>query len=100
MTNRSPLDDPRSAAFAWARWKRMMRAMALFAAVIIAATLGYFRLIRPETSIHVYIAVALGVGLTTMLTAALMGLMFLSHGTGHDAAVNDPLDDGPDRGSP
>lgn len=95
MPNPSPLDDPPNAAFAWARWKRMMRAMALVAVVIVAGILGYFRLTRPEASIHLYIAVALGVGFTTMLTAALMGLMFLSHGTGHDSAVNDPMDDGP-----
>ena len=45
-------------------------------------------------SIHLYIASALGIGLTMMLMAALMGLVFLSSGTGHDETIDDPLDDG------
>ena len=44
-------------------------------------------------SIHLYIASALGIWLTIMLMAALMGLVFLSSGTGHDSAVIDPLAD-------
>jgi hypothetical protein len=28
-----------------------------------------------------------------LLTSALMGLVFLSHGTGHDEAIIDPLED-------
>ena len=46
-----------------------------------------------EVSIHFYIAVALGVGFTMLLTSALMGLVFLSSGTGHDEAIEDPLRD-------
>lgn len=44
-------------------------------------------------SIHFYIATALGVGFTMMLAAALMGLVFLSSGTGHDEAIEDPFED-------
>ncbi len=44
-------------------------------------------------SIHLYIATALGIGLTMMLMGALMGLVFLSSGTGHDEAIDDPLED-------
>jgi hypothetical protein len=44
-------------------------------------------------SVHFFIATALGIGLMMLLTSALMGLVFLSSGTGHDEAVEDPLED-------
>ena len=44
-------------------------------------------------SIHVYIAAALGIGFTMLLMSALMGLTFLSNGTGHDAAIVDKLEE-------
>ena len=40
-----------------------------------------------SVSIHFYIASALGIGFTMLLGGALMGLVFLSSGTGHDEAV-------------
>ena len=39
-----------------------------------------------------FIATALGIGLAMLLMSALMGLVFLSNGTGHDAAVDNNLD--------
>lgn len=92
MPPRSPLDDHASAAFAWARWKRMMRLMAIATAVTVAAILAYLWVSGTAMSIHFYIAVALGVSASMMLMGALMGLVFLSNGTGHDASVVDPLD--------
>lgn len=44
-------------------------------------------------SVHLYIAAALGIGLTMLLMSALMGLVFLSSGTGHDDAIINPLDE-------
>jgi hypothetical protein len=44
-------------------------------------------------SVHFYIATALGIGFAMLLTSALMGLVFLSNGTGHDATVTDLSDD-------
>jgi hypothetical protein len=44
-------------------------------------------------SIHLYIATALGISLAMLLMAALMGLVFLSSGTGHDDAIVDPTAD-------
>ena len=44
-------------------------------------------------SVHFFIATALGIGFAMMLTAALMGLVFLSSGTGHDESVSDLDDD-------
>ena len=46
-----------------------------------------------EASIHYYIAAALGIGFTMLLASALMGLVFLSSGTGHDEAIEDRLND-------
>ena len=89
MTQHSPLDDPRIAAHAWARFKRLMRWMF---GVTLLVVLGFMALIysRGEpVSIHFYIATALGVGFATMLMSALMGLVFLSSGTGHDESVAD-----------
>jgi hypothetical protein len=44
-------------------------------------------------SIHFVIATVLGIGFAMMLMAALMGLVFLSSGTGHDESVAEPLGD-------
>ena len=87
MIPRSPLDDPDTAAHAWARFRRIMGWMA---GVALALVLGAFVLIYLRNgfvSIHLYIAAALGIGLTMLLAAALMGLVFLSNGTGHDASL-------------
>ena len=93
MTRRSPLDDPRIAAHAWARYKRLMRWMVgfTFAVVVVALSLVY-RAVGP-TSMHLYIATALGVGIAVLLMSALMGLVFLSSGTGHDESITDGDDD-------
>ncbi len=93
MTSRSPLDDPDKAAFAWARYKRLMRAMVLVTLVVVALVLGYIYVTDSALSIHFYIATGLGVGVAMMLTAALMGLVFLSSGTGHDESIDDPTND-------
>jgi hypothetical protein len=46
-----------------------------------------------DVPIHFYIASMLGIGFAMMLMAALMGLVFLSSGTGHDEAVDNTLND-------
>jgi len=58
-----------------------------------AACLAFLYRTEGAVSIHMYIATGLGVGLAMMLTAALMGLVFLSSGTGHDESIADPLED-------
>jgi len=89
MARRSPLDDPGIAAHAWARYRRLMRWMVGFtvAVVIVALTLVYGEV--GMASIHLYLATALGVGFAMLLMSALMGLVFLSSGTGHDESVAD-----------
>ena len=90
---RSPLEDPETGAHAWARYKRLMRFMGLVTLVLVVAALVVVYLQNGLVSIHLYIATALGVGFATMLMAALMGLVFLSSGTGHDESVHDRLSD-------
>ena len=92
MTRKSPLDDPQSAAFAWARYRRIMRFMFLLTVGLVAIAIALlYKFGAEEVSIHFYIAGALGIGFTMLLTSALMGLVFLSSGTGHDEAIEDPL---------
>jgi hypothetical protein len=93
MSRRSPLDDPRNAAHAWARYRMLMRWMGLFTLVVVAIALFALSRQEGEVSIHFYIATGLGIGFAIMLMAALMGLVFLSSGTGHDEAVSDASDD-------
>lgn len=89
MAKRSPLDDPQTAAHAWARYRRLMRLMfgMTLGVVIVALALMYRQV--GLFSIHLFIATALGIGFTMLLMSALMGLMFLSSGTGHDEALDD-----------
>ena len=76
-----------------------MKAMAWVTLAVIALVLfGLYETVG-FVSIHLYIGSALGIGFTMMLGAALMGLVFLSSGTGHDEAIDDPLDDGSEWGS-
>jgi len=92
MAGISPLDDPENARFAWARYRMMMKWMGLATALIVAGILASMYWLVGMISIHFYIATALGVGATVMLMAALMGLVFLSSGTGHDEAIEDRLE--------
>lgn len=93
MARRSPLDDPETAAHAWARYKRLMRLMlGLTVGVVIIALALIYRGWGMDSA-HMFIAVALGIGFSMLLAGALMGLMFLSSGTGHDEAVADGSDD-------
>ena len=89
MTRHSPLDDPQIAAHAWARFKRLMRWMFGVTLLVVMVFMAMLWTREEPVSIHFYIATALGVGFATMLMSALMGLVFLSSGTGHDESVRD-----------
>ncbi|MCB2072756.1 MAG: hypothetical protein H6917_06485 [Novosphingobium sp.] len=93
MIPRSPLDDPRLASFAWARYWRLMRWMVLVTLTVIAVAVTLLYRSNGFVSIHFYIATALGIGVAMLLMSALMGLVFLSSGTGHDDSIVDPLED-------
>ena len=89
MIPKSPLDDPKNAAFAWARYKRLMRFMMMVTVGVVLIALALLYDGESAVSVHFYIATALGIGFMMLLTSALMGLVFLSSGTGHDESVTD-----------
>lgn len=90
---RQSLSDPEYAAFAWARYRRLMRWMLLVAVVAVIAALGWLKMDGSLMTIHMVIATIAGVGFSVLLAAALMGLVFLSSGTGHDEDVTEASDD-------
>ena len=90
---RPGLDDPSYAAFAWARFRRIMGWMALASLIVTGGGLWLLdRMIGPMP-LQMAIATALGVFFTVLLAALLMGLVFLSAGSGHDETIADPFDD-------
>lgn len=93
MIPRSPLDDPATAAFAWARFRRLMWLMQIVTVTLVIGACVLLYRNNGFVSVHFYIATALGIGFMMLLMSALMGLVFLSHGTGHDEAIADPLED-------
>ncbi len=97
MAKPSPLEDPDSAAFAWARFRKIMRLMSAITLAVVIASLAYLWATVGDVPIHFYIATALGIGASMMLMSALMGLVFMSNGTGHDDSVADARDARDDR---
>ena len=89
MSQPSRLDDPLYASIAWSRYWRLMRAMGLFTLFCVVVTLSILYYLHGWVSIHMYIATAGGIAFALMLMAALMGLVFLSSGTGHDESIDD-----------
>jgi hypothetical protein len=91
MDAQQGLDDPEYAAFAWGRYRRVLwwmtlvaLATAMLSVLILWHWLGWL-------NFTLAFATALGVFGTMVLGAALMGLMFLSSGTGHDEQVEDRI---------
>ena len=93
MARKSPLDDPQQAAFAWARYRKIMKSLLMVTIGVVAAAMLAIYMGEDPVSIHFYIATALGIGFTMLLAGALMGLVFLSSGTGHDDAVSNDFRD-------
>ena len=69
-----------------------MRWMGLLTACVVVTCLVYLHGVVGDVPIHLYIASTLGISVTMMLMGALMGLVFLSSGTGHDEAVDNGLE--------
>jgi hypothetical protein len=95
---RRGLDDTDDARFAWARYRRILGWMNLVAIAVGAGTVLF--LWYGESIPWIFAALTFGgIYLTILMAAALMGLMFLSDGTGHDEHIIDltkgahPLDD-------
>ncbi len=93
MVKKSPLDDPENAAYAWARYRRIMRLLMGVTIGVVAIALALLYKFNGAISVHFYIAVALGISFTMLLGGGLMGLVFLSNGTGHDESVDNKLPD-------
>ncbi|MFC4595392.1 MULTISPECIES: hypothetical protein [Sphingobium] len=93
MRHPQALDDPQIAATAWRRFRRIMLWMAAGGALCVGIALICLRLWAGPMPFHMILATVLGVWLTFMLGTALMALVFLSSGTGHDDQVIDPLKD-------
>ncbi len=97
MTRPSRLDDPEYAHFAWQRYWRLMRWMFSVTLLVTTLVLGTFWWQNGLVSIHFFIATTGAIVGAIMLMAALMGLVFLSSGSGHDEAIDDPFEDEADR---
>jgi len=84
----SGLDDPDYAAFAWGRYRLLLGWMGLATALIVAIAVWLLDIWYGPLSWIAILAAAGGFGATIMMAAALMGLVFLSSGSGHDEDVD------------
>ncbi len=78
------LDDPEYAAFAWSRYRRMLKWNALAAVLATTGALLWLNSYGGGLDIHMILATFIGVGMSVFVAGLLMGLIFLSSGTGHD----------------
>ena len=79
------LDDPDQARHAWRRFRMLMRWMWLAAALCAGAALWWLGSAYGPLGWWTVGMTVLGVGGSVALAGALMGLVFLSSGTGHDS---------------
>jgi cellulose synthase/poly-beta-1,6-N-acetylglucosamine synthase-like glycosyltransferase len=89
MSKRSPLEDPETALALWRRFRRLMAWMFLTTVTVVIGTMTMLYREVGMVSIHFYIAIAIGLSFAMLLMAGLMGLVFLSNASGHDASVDD-----------
>lgn len=81
------LDDPDYARFAWARFRRIMAWMVLAAAACSALVIAVMAHLQGPLHVVTMFAILGGVGGSVAMAGALMGLVFMSSGTGHDEDV-------------
>lgn len=72
----------------WTRYRMILKRMALVALAMVVLALGWLHWFGGGLTIHLVVATTIGIGATIMMGAALMGLVFLSSGTGHDEEVD------------
>ena len=82
------LGDPVYAAFAWRRFRSILAWMTLASAICAAAVIVAMAHVQGPLHLVTMLAVLGGVGGSMMLAGALMGLAFLSSGSGHDEDVD------------
>lgn len=87
----SQLDDPDYARFAWRRFRRLLAWTGLAGLVAAVLSVWLVGLAYGELGWIAMLATIGGVTGSVLMAGALMGLTFLSSGTGHDEAV-DPRD--------
>lgn len=90
------LSDPDYARFAWGRFKRLMAWMALAALVATVVGLAILWRVHGTLPLPFVIFTAGGIFFSVLLAAALMGLVFLSSGTGHDERTQNYSEDDDD----
>jgi hypothetical protein len=83
------LSDPARAALAWRRYRRLMTWMVVVSIVAVLVAILYLKMQGGPLPVHMLIATIAGVGFSVLLASALMGLVFLSSGTGHDEDAAD-----------
>jgi hypothetical protein len=83
---RDPILSPRLSLLR--QFRRVMKWMALFSIVVAAIAVVLVARGDSGTHVHMLIATALGAGLSVLLAGALMSLVFLSSGSGHDEAAS------------
>lgn len=91
MSAWSGLDDPHQAKFAWARFRTILWSIAgasLLVSLGVAGLLWWMRGPLPWLFMGMIVG---GVWTTIMMAGLLMGLMFLSSGTGHDESIDDMM---------
>jgi len=88
------LDDPDYARFAWARFRRIMGWMTLASALATFVGLEALRLAVGPMPLLATVFSGGGIFFTVLLAATLMGLVFLSSGSGHDDKIEDPTRSG------
>lgn len=81
------LDDPDYARFAWARFRLIMAWMVCAAAAASAGIIAVLGWLQGPLHVVTMLAVMGGVGGSIVMAGALMGLVFMSSGTGHDENV-------------
>jgi hypothetical protein len=79
--------------YARARYRRLMKWMVAVSFATAATGLLIMKIVLGTVPIHMAIAVTLGVFFSVLLAATLMGLVFLSSGSGHDDTVRDHFDE-------
>ncbi len=90
MNDRPPgLDDPAYASFAWRRFRRILGMVAAIGVVAALVSVWVLTRVYGPLGWVATLATIGGVLGTVLMAGALMGLAFLSSGTGHDEAVDE-----------
>jgi hypothetical protein len=85
--SRSMLTDPEGARYAWARFRRLLGWAGVAALAVSGLAIALIYRDQGEIGWVTILAILGGVGGSVMMGGALMGLVFLSSGTGHDEDV-------------